>query len=66
MNSSFKNSIDFDNLRFIDWSNRNGNNPSVLDETDFETILKSNAFFARRFEFPTSLKLRDKVKKNLD
>lgn len=62
MNSSFKSKICIDNLRYIDWSNRNGNNPSVLDETDFEKICHSNSFFARRFEYPISLKIRNKIK----
>lgn len=62
MNSSFKSKICLDNLRYIDWSNRNGNNPSVLDETDFEKICYSNSFFARRFEYPISLKIRNKIK----
>lgn len=62
MNSSFKPKICIDNLRHIDWSNRNGNNPSVLDETDFEKICNSNSFFARRFEYPISLKIRNKIK----
>lgn len=62
MNSSFKSKICTDNLRFIDWSNRNGNNPSVLDETDFENLCLSNSFFARRFEYPISLKIRNKIK----
>jgi hypothetical protein len=61
MNSDFKESVHADNLRFIDWSNRNGNNPSVLDETDLDKILKSNAFFARRFDYPTSEKLIKKL-----
>lgn len=62
MNSSFGSKIENDNLRYIDWSNRNGNNPSVLDETDFEKMLDSNSFFARRFEYPISLKIVTKLK----
>jgi hypothetical protein len=66
MNSSFKSKICIDNLRYIDWSNRNGNNPSVLDETDFEKICHSNSFFARRFEYPMALKIRNKIKNFLN
>lgn len=62
MNSNFKSSVVNKNLRYIDWSNRNGNNPSILDESDVKKIETSESFFARRFEYPTSVKLIEKIK----
>ncbi len=62
MNSPFAEKVVNDNLRYIDWVARNGNNPAVLDETDFEKVMDSNAFFARKFEYPVSEKLMNRVK----
>lgn len=36
------------NLRFIDWNYKNGNNPSVLDEFDYEKIRGQINLFARK------------------
>jgi hypothetical protein len=54
MNSDFKDRVQSNNLRFIDWNHKNGSNPSILDETDFEAIISSAAFFARKIESPFS------------
>jgi hypothetical protein len=43
-----------DNLRYIDWVPRNGQNPAVLDERDLEAIRASGKLFARKLEHPTS------------
>jgi hypothetical protein len=56
-NSSFKDKITNDNLRFIDWKERNGNSPANLDESDYDILVNSNKLFARKFETPISLKL---------
>lgn len=64
INSKLKSKIVNSNLRYIDWSNRNGNNPSILDESDFHEIEVSKSFFARRFEYPVSMKLLQKIKNN--
>lgn len=50
------------NLRYIDWNFRNQNNPANLDLSDFEKILESDGLFARKFEFPVSASLLDKLK----
>ncbi len=62
MNAPFAEKVVNNNLRYIDWVARNGNNPAVLDETDFEKVMDSNAFFARKFEYPVSEKLMNCVK----
>jgi len=62
MNSNFATKVINDNLRHIDWVARNGNNPAVLDETDFEKLKKTNAIFARKFDYPQSVVLLNKIK----
>ena len=61
MNSSLNETIRNKNLRYIDWTPRNGNNPAILDSTDFAKLKSSNAFFARKFEFPISKELLNKL-----
>lgn len=63
MNSDFAKKVTNDNLRYIDWVARNGNNPAVLDETDFEKLKETNAIFARKFDYPQSIGLLSKIKK---
>ena len=62
LNSELISSIENNNLRFIDWTYKNGNNPAILDKTDFERILRSDAFFARKFENPMSEGLLGELK----
>lgn len=62
LNSHFAVKVVNDNLRHIDWVARNGNNPAVLDETDFEKLKKSQAVFARKFDYPQSKGLLNKIK----
>ena len=51
-----------DNLRYIDWNGkRNGSYPAILDESDCDDILGSNAMFARKLSGPCSDKLREKI-----
>ena len=50
MNSPFKEQVSESNLRYIDWSYRNGSLPANLDETDLEAVLSSGALFARKFD----------------
>jgi hypothetical protein len=62
LNSYFATKVVNNNLRHIDWVTRNGNNPAVLDETDFEKLMGSNAVFARKFDYPQSIGLLNKIK----
>lgn len=65
MNSPYKSKVCDDNLRFMVWEKRNGNNPANLDERDFDAIKSSNALFARKFEYPVSQNLLDKIDEEL-
>ncbi|NJW53655.1 beta-1,6-N-acetylglucosaminyltransferase [Salinimicrobium oceani] len=65
LNSPFSKRIKNDNLRHIDWVARNGNNPAVLDLSDLADLKKSNAYFARKFDYPTSTALLEMVKKDI-
>jgi hypothetical protein len=62
LNSHFAIKVVNDNLRYIDWVARNGNNPAILDETDFEKLKETHAVFARKFDYPQSMGLRNKIK----
>ncbi|MBK0371244.1 beta-1,6-N-acetylglucosaminyltransferase [Flavobacterium agrisoli] len=62
MNSYFSGKVINNNLRHIDWVARNGNNPAVLDETDYDKLVQSDALFARKFDYPCSMGLLDKIK----
>ena len=62
MNSKLASTLQNDSLRYIDWSSRNGNFPANLDISDFVAIKNSTKFFARKFEFPVSMNLKNKIK----
>lgn len=47
-NSSFKNDIVGNNLRYIDWS-EGQKNPKMLTKDDFNLFMESEKFFARKF-----------------
>ncbi|WP_207532156.1 beta-1,6-N-acetylglucosaminyltransferase [Desertivirga arenae] len=57
MNSHFAPLVVNNSLRYICWESRNGNYPANLDESDWLPIQRTNCFFARKFEYPVSLKL---------
>jgi hypothetical protein len=65
MNSAFKENVVNNNLRYIEWNERNGNKPANLDETDYDKIIKSDAIFARKFEYPVSKKLMNKIEEHI-
>lgn len=65
-NSPFKTRVENNSLRHIEWVPRNGNNPAILDETDLEKLIQSDAFFARKFEKPTSQELLNRIKSFLN
>jgi len=50
LNSPFKEHVVNRSLRYVDWRYRNGNYPSNLDESDFELLCTTDAFFARKFK----------------
>ena len=65
MNSEYKNRIQSNNLRYIDWNYKNGSNPSILDDTYFEAIRASSSFFARKIASPFSDSLVLKLKNSI-
>ena len=65
LNSPLKETIINNNLRFIVWENRNGNFPANLDNTDYNNIKKSEALFARKFEYPASTRLLAIIKQDI-
>ena len=65
LNSPMKGNIINNNMRFIIWEERNGNFPANLDCNDYNDILKSDALFARKFEYPVSEDLLKKIKENI-
>jgi hypothetical protein len=48
-------------LRYIDWG-EDGANPVTLTEKDYDRILESDCFFARKFDKINSATLIDKIK----
>ena len=57
LNSSFANTIVYNNLRYIDWSSGRGGYPAFLDESDFDGIISSDKYFARKVKCDSKLKL---------
>ena len=62
LNSPYKENIINNNLRYIDWTPRNGSHPAVLDESDYDKVLNSPQLFARKIEQPMSQRLIEKLK----
>lgn len=65
LNSPMKKQIINNNMRFIIWEERNGNFPANLDSNDYANIQKSDALFARKFEYPVSVDLLNKIKEEI-
>ncbi len=59
MNSDFKQTIQNNNLRYIDWESNRGGIPSFLDSTDFDKIIAHDYLFARKFNDSTSEQLKN-------
>lgn len=66
MNSPYKESVVNDNLFYIDWNFRNGNSPAVLDQSDLGDILNSDKLYGRKFQSPTSDKLKIDLMRELN
>lgn len=60
-NSSLKDYIITNNLRYVDWhpKNKHDSLPRVLDETDYETIIKTQSLFCRKIDPIISKKIKD-------
>lgn len=61
MNSPFKDKVINNHLRYINWEYKNGSMPAILDNDDFDGIIKTDAIFARKFDSPVSDHLFEKI-----
>ncbi len=64
MNSRFANKAVDDNLRYIDWirNSSTGENPTILELQDLESIIASDHLIARKFVIPESFELLKALK----
>ena len=66
MMSDYKEQFVPNNLRYTDWTKRNGSKPAILDETDFEQIMDSDCIFARKIDPVISKELISKIEEQLN
>ncbi len=50
MNSEFKETVVNDNFYYIDWT-KGGANPKILNVEDYDLLINSNKFMARKFDY---------------
>lgn len=62
-NSPFKNRINKNIHRYINWTNKNVSYPAILDEEDFEKIKDGNYWWGRKISMPISNALIQKLDK---
>ena len=62
LNSSVKDTLVSDDLRFISWTKKHNSIPAILDEADAHDILTSGKLFMRKIEKGTSDRLIDAVR----
>jgi len=65
LNSEHKQNVVDNNLRFIDWESGKGGYPAFFDENDFERLVESNKFFARKIDIQ-QYSLIDLINKHKD
>jgi hypothetical protein len=67
LNSSFKDSVVNDDLRFIDWSSsrRQGSSPALLRESDFDVLRDSPKLFARKFDPTVDGRILDMIDEHI-
>ncbi|MDO5636031.1 MAG: beta-1,6-N-acetylglucosaminyltransferase, partial [Myroides sp.] len=58
LNSNLKQTIQNNNLRYIDWHSKRGGIPSFLDQTDFDEIVTNDYLFARKLNDKSSEQLK--------
>ena len=61
LNSDLRVLVENDDLRYTDWTPRNGIVPAYLDQTDTELVLNSGALFARKVNSVISADLLDRI-----
>lgn len=65
-NSEFRSKIVQDNHRYIDWHERNGSYPAILDSSDIDKIQKGNYHFIRKVDNKYSKELKDIILNNVN
>lgn len=48
MNSKYKDRVVYKNLRYVDWTQKNGSKPAILDEGDYDKIINGEYIFMRK------------------
>ena len=66
LNSNLKVSIVNNNKRFIIWEEQHGSNPAILNQSNFNSIITGNDFFARKFDENISSTLISSLKKRIN
>ena len=61
LNSEARHLVVRNDLRYVDWRERNGSKPAFLDETDADAVLRADALFARKVNAEHSTKLLDTI-----
>lgn len=64
MNSPLKNTVISDSYRYFDWS-QGGSNPKILTVDDYDAIVNSNYFLARKFDINIDTEILDMIDANL-
>lgn len=65
MNSRYRDMLVADPLRYTLWQSKHGSIPAILDESDYNGIVSSNCFFARKIVPTLSDKLTSMIDANL-
>lgn len=61
LNSDLGRLVAHNDLRYVDWEERNGSSPAVLDFSDRDAVLRADALFMRKVSSATSTQLLDAV-----
>ena len=66
MNLPYKVYVILQNMKYFYWNKRNGSAQAYLDETDYEKIINSFKFYARKIGMKISKELLELIDKNLN
>jgi Core-2/I-Branching enzyme len=64
LNSSLRNSVENDDLRYLDWTRRPA--PAILDQRDLPALLSSAKLFARKFDIRVDAAILDQLDAHID
>ena len=65
MNSPLAGSVMNDDLRYVEWKDPDSGSPAVLRVEDFERIIRSPKFFARKFDALVDAEVLDRIDREL-